>query len=255
MGMNMHAAFLICAETSDLALTVKSALSRLAYRGVELMFALSPFLCAAAIFVVLQAPAAHAATPAESFIQQNIDKGYAVLNDTSLNPQKRAENFRRLLGGIMDGRRVAVFTLGPYARGASTAQIDTFSDAFLDLLIAMLQHDISGNPGETLSVTGSIVRAPDDIIVTAKVAGSARANGAPINMGFRVRKNAKGADTIVDLQVEGVSMALAQRSDFSSWLQQHEGDVSGLTREVENRAVMFREADARTQTASGASGH
>jgi len=249
----MRAALLICPETSHRALAVKSTLSKLVYRGMELMFAISPFLCAAFIFLALQVPPAHAATPTESFIQQNIDRGYAILGDTSLTPQKRAANFRGLLGGIMDGKRVAVFTLGPYSRGASSTQIDGFSDAFLDFVIAVLQHDIAGNPGERLTVTGSMVRAPDDIIVTAKLLGSPRANGAPINMGFRVRKDAKGADTLVDLQVEGVSMALAQRSDFSAWLQQHDGDVAGLTRELENRAAMFREADAKAQNGSTAS--
>jgi phospholipid transport system substrate-binding protein len=253
MGVNMRVALLTCPETSNRVLAVKSTVSKLVYRGVELLFALSPYLCAAAVFLALQAPAAHAATPAESFIQQNIDKGYAMLSDTSLTPQKRAENFRGLLGGIMDGKRVAVFTLGPYTRGASSAQIDSFSDAFLDFVIAVLQHDISGNPRETLTVTGSVVRAPDDIIVLAKLLGSPRSNGAPINMGFRVRKDAKGADTLVDLQVEGVSMALAQRSDFSSWLQQHDGDVSGLTRELEKRAALFRETNAQAQTGSAAS--
>ena len=251
----MRAALLICPETSHYALAIKSTLSQLVYRGVELMFAISPFLCAAVVFAALQAPPAHAASPAESFIQQNIDKGYAMLSDTSLTPQKRAENFRTLLGGIMDGKRVAVFTLGPYTRSASGAQVDAFSDAFLDFVIAVLQHDIAGNPGEKLVVTGSVVRAPDDIIVTAKLLGSPRANGAPINMGFRVRKDAKGADTLVDLQVEGVSMALAQRSDFSAWLQQHDGDVAGLTRELESRAVQFRQADAQIQTGVAASSH
>lgn len=251
----MRPALLTRPDASDFALTIRTTLSQLVYRGVRLFFAISPYLCAAVIFLGLQAPAAHAATPAESFIQQNIDKGYAILGDTSLAPQKRAENFRTLLGGIMDGKRVAVFTLGPYTRSVSNAQLDAFSDAFLDYVIAVLQHDISGNPGETLAVTGSVVRAADDIIVMAKLLGSPRSNGAPINMGFRVRKDARGADTLVDLQVEGVSMALAQRSDFNAWLQQHEGDVPGLTRELENRAGTFHEADSQAQTRSAASSH
>lgn len=263
----MRAAHLICPETSHRetshsAWALKSSLSKLAFQGVKLFYALSPYLCAGFIFIALQAsaahaaaPIAHAAPPAESFIQQNIDKGYAILADTSLTPQKRAENFRGLLGGVMDGKRVAVFTLGPYTRSASGAQIDGFSDAFLDFVIAVLQHDIAGNPGETLTVTGSVMRAPDDITVMAKLIGSPRANGAPINMGFRVRKDANGADKIVDLQVEGVSMAMAQRSDFGAWLQQHDGDVPGLTRELENRAALFHEADAQAPGASGTSSH
>jgi ABC-type transporter MlaC component len=87
----------------------------------------------------------------------------------------------------------------------------------------------------------------------AKRLGSPQADGAHVHMGFRFRKDAKGADTLVDLQTEGVSIALAQRSDFSAWLQQHDGDISGLTRELEKRAALFGEADARAQTSSAAS--
>jgi phospholipid transport system substrate-binding protein len=227
---------------------VKSPFSTLAYRWV---LAITPYLIAA-LFVVL-APGARAASPAESFVQQNVDKGYAILNDTSLASQVRAVKFRALLQSIMDSKRVALFTLGVYARSASPAQIDDFSNTLAEFVAAVLQHDIAGNPGQTLTVTGSVVRGPDDVIVNARLTGSARANGAPIDMGFRIRRDDNGANTVVDVQVQGVSMALAQRSDFTAWLQQHHGNLPALTAELATRAKQFREPDAAAPVATAVS--
>ena len=56
------------------------------------------------------------------------------------------------------------------------------------------------------------------------------------------------SDVITVGKVEGVSMALAQRSDFSAWLQQHHGDVAALSKELQLRAQSFREQDATGQT-------
>ena len=227
---------------------IRSALSTFGYRCLAAMQALTPYLFAA-LFVVL-VTGAQAATPAESFVQQNIDKGYAILDDSSLTAEERGVKFRALLKSIMDSKRIALFTLGVYARSAPPAQIEDFANAFSEFVTAVLQHDIAGNPGQTVTVTGSVARASDDVIVNAKLTGSARANGAPIDLGFRIRKDDNGSDTIVDLEVAGVSMTLAQRSDFTAWLQQHNGNLSALTAELASRARQFRELDATARSAT-----
>ena len=114
----------------------------------------------AAMFVVV-APAANAATPAESFVQDNINKGYAILNDSTLTPPQRSDRFRGLLLNIMDARRIALFTLGSYARGAKDSDVQDFSNAFADFVTAMLQHDLGSNPGEIPSVLLEKIKAGD----------------------------------------------------------------------------------------------
>jgi phospholipid transport system substrate-binding protein len=197
-----------------------------------------------AAFVVLQAPGVHAATADESFVQQNIDQGYAILNNRALAPRERAEKFRNFLAGIIDGKRIAVFTLGPYARGVPGAQLDQFTNAFTDFVAADLQHEIAANAGEAVAVTGSQVRASDDAIVTASLTGSPRGNGKAVDMGFRLRKT-NGGVTVVDLQVEGVWMAMAERTEFSTWLHDHHGELSTLTLELESRAKSLWDDNAR----------
>jgi len=210
------------------------------------MRTLSPYLFAA-LFIALQPSVSHAAAPAETFVQENIDEGYVILNDGSLSAPERGEKLHALLLRIIDGKRIAVFTLGVYARDASNAQMAEFADAFSDFVAAVLVHDIAGSPGAMLTVTGSVERAPDDVIVNALLHGSPRADAAPLSLTFRVRKNARGDDSIVDVSIEGISMAATQRSDFTAWLRQHHGNIGALVHELRLRARSFREADEAKQ--------
>jgi len=198
---------------------------------------------------VMQAPAAAAATPEADFVQQNIDKGYAILNDTALAAQQRTDKFRDFLSHLMDTKRIASFELGPYVRTSPDGDIAKFADGLGDLIASLFQHDLAGNPGETLSVTGSVVRGPDDVIVTTVLTGSPHANGSPVNMAFRVRKDGTGAPSVVDFQFEGVSMAMSQRRDFYSWLQQRHGDVAGLASDLHARARKMRDEDSAAKVA------
>ena len=194
----------------------------------------------------LSVPTVQAAVPAESFVQENIDKGYAALRDNSVDAQQRANKVRALLQSIIDAKRVAVFTLGPYARGADPAQIDSFKNAFAGYITEVILHDIADNPKETITVTGSQSRSLDDVIVNAQLSGSTRST-EPLKVAFRVRKNAAGADTVVDLQVEGIWLAVSERDAFSGWLQQHHGDIAGLAHELQGRTEALSRIESPTK--------
>ncbi len=197
----------------------------------------------------VQAASAEATTPEAAFVQQNIERGYAILNDRSLAPQQRTDKFRDFLSHLMDTRRIATFELGPYVRTSTDGDVAKFADGLGDLIASLFQHDLAGNPGETLNVTGSVVRGPDDVIVTTILTGSPHANGQPVNMSFRVRKDAAGAPSIVDFQFEGISMAMSQKRDFYAWLQQRHGDVGALGTDLHARARKMRDEDRLVKTA------
>jgi ABC-type transporter MlaC component len=77
---------------------------------------------------IAQAPTAN---PAQTFVQQNIDKGYEILNNMKISESERHTQFRDFLLGLIDSRRISVFTLGHYANGRP-ADIDAFISAFTD---------------------------------------------------------------------------------------------------------------------------
>ena len=77
--------------------------------------------------------------------------------------------------------------------------------------------------GESLRVTGS--RAdPDGVIVSSQII---RPQGLPIAVDWRLGLS-DGHYKIIDVIVDGVSMALTQRSEFAAMIQRNGGQVAGL---------------------------
>jgi len=184
-----------------------------------------------AVFGACPPPAfAAAANQAETFVQQNIDRGYVILNNASLPADQRHMQFRNFMLSVIEIKRIGLFTLGQYANGAAKADIDAFTSAFTDYAVAVYESRLRKYKGLTLTVTGSIQRATDDVVVDADVVNpNAASNAPPIKAAFRVRKSSDGKPVITDVQVEGIWLVLSQRSDFTGFLQQHSGRLSALT--------------------------
>ena len=180
-----------------------------------------------AVCISLIAPKAQANPESEAFIQQNLDKGYAILNNTNLSDAQRGEQFRALLLELAASRRIALFTLGSYAASAPPGVVDNFVAAFANYSIAVFEKGLSRYEGQTLKVTGSMDRAADDSLVQANLLSPSRSE--PTKVAFRVRRTETGAPTITDLLVDGVSLATTERNDFLSYLQQHNGSIPELT--------------------------
>lgn len=190
-------------------------------------------LLALIAFAVASAPAVRAATEAESFVQQNINVGLKILNDSSMSQSQRREKFRAFILGLTDMRRIAMFTLGRYARGASNKDIEDFVAAFTDYANAVYEQHLSKYKGQTMKVVGSREQSPTDIIVQVQVPDTH--GGQPINAAFRVRTDA-GNPVVIDVQVEGVWLAQTQRDDFGGFLQQNGGNISGLATYLRQKA-------------------
>jgi phospholipid transport system substrate-binding protein len=183
---------------------------------------------------------------AQAFVQTSIDSGYKILNNKDLSKEERSLQFREFVTTITDAKRVALFTLGNFSRTASEKDLETFFTAYQDLAAAMYQGYFDWYTGQVVRVSSSVVRSPDDVVVYADVLGP---NGArQFKLGVRVRKNEAQKNIITDLQFEGVWIALSQRADFTSFLQQHNGDFAALTVEIRKRTQRFKEAWAPPAT-------
>jgi phospholipid transport system substrate-binding protein len=174
------------------------------------------------------------ANPAEAFVQENVDRAFVILNNAELSDERRYMQFSELILSLMDARRIGMFTLGPYANRASQAEVEAFIAAFSDYTIRFIYRaGFAQTEGNAPKVTGSTQRAADDVVVNCEANGP---NAQPIKIAFRVRRSSDGRPIVTDLQVEGVWLALLQRSDFSAFLQQNGGRVADLTADLQRLA-------------------
>jgi len=208
------------------------------------VFAWAAALIVASAFFGAPSAQAASANPSEAFVQQNVDRGYMILNSQSLSQDQRRTQFREFMLSLTDPRRIGMFALGQYANSAPKDQIEEFVAAFTDYAVATYETRLSKYKGQTLKVTGSLARAPDDVVVNAEVVNPGNANAQPIKVGFRVRKTADGKPIVTDIQVEGVWLALSERSDFTGYLQQHGGNVASLTQLLKTQTQQMRNSAA-----------
>lgn len=197
---------------------------------------LAGFLALVAIGA-LAASDARAANSAETFVQSGIAQSYAILNDGGLSGPEKEQRFQTMIRSIVDIRRVGVFTLGPYARNATPADMETFEHAFANYLTVVYQRGLDNY--SSLTVTGSTERASDDVTVNVS-AILASGKGDRAQLAFRVRGTRDGGQSVTDLQVEGAWLAITQRAQFTAYLQQHDSDIAGLAMELERRAMQLR---------------
>ena len=186
---------------------------------------------ALALFVV---PAKAAApSDAANFINDLINKALKTLDNKQLSEEDRAKTFRDLLDRDFDMPRISRFVLGPYWREASDQDKQQFQKLFEDYVVRSYSRSFSEYSGEQMKVTGSRPESETSTLVQSQVV---RQNGPPAKVDWRVRKDKEDNNfKIVDVDVEGVSMVLTQREEFSSVIQRSGGTVAGLNKELQQK--------------------
>ncbi len=200
----------------------------------------------AAAVLSLSAPAS-AATPAEAFVQTNVQRGLSILNNHGIPDAQRRAQFRQFLTSLTDIRRIALFTLGSARRTASPADTEAFVNAFRDYAVSVYESRLSAYSGQSLKVTGSTDRAPGDTIVsTVLVDPSGKTGGQePIEVDFRVLGDG-GKFVVIDASIAGVWLAIEERDQFSAFLDQNNQSVGSLVAHLNELTTRLRSGGPNT---------
>jgi phospholipid transport system substrate-binding protein len=211
-------------------------------------------LAVAEIAVVLTSSGARAETPAvadgaAAFIRGFADQGTALLADTDLSPHLRAQAFRRLFreGFALDA--ISRFVVGKHWRGASAAERAEFRDLFEHYIVATYTRHMDDYAGESLTLGTARLGKAQSATVSSLIL---RPRSAPISVDWRLRQ-AEGSWRIVDVVIEGVSLAIAQRAEFASVIRGTGGRLAGLLARLRQASADNRTRPA-TKIASSLSG-
>jgi phospholipid transport system substrate-binding protein len=180
-------------------------------------------------------PAAAAQNVAESFVDDNIHKGLDILKDKRLSTVLRRDQFETLLLGLVDVRRIGLFTLGQYRRTAPPEDIEAFIGAFKNYATAAYQSYFAKYTNQTLKVMGSTQRSPTDFIVQTQLADPGSSQ-QPAQVDFRVRTDT-GKPVLVDVAYQGIWLSLEERDQFVAFLGQNNGNVRTLIAHLSELAV------------------
>jgi phospholipid transport system substrate-binding protein len=187
---------------------------------------------AAALLLAPPALARDANPAASAFMQELGAKAIAELTDPAIPQPEREARFRRLLNEHFDMAAISRFVLGRYWRTASDAQRAEFQRLFEDFVVSAYSTRFSEYRGEAFRVAGSSNDDGNTTIVHSRIIMPSSEN---IRVDWRLRA-AAGEFTVVDIIVEGVSMAVTQRAEFASVIQSR-GGLDGLIEALRNRSA------------------
>jgi phospholipid transport system substrate-binding protein len=174
-------------------------------------------------FVAASAGADDANPAASAFMQSLGSHAIKELTDASVPQSERQARFRTLLDEHFDMAAIAKFTLGRYWRTATDEQRTEFRQLFEDFIVQSYSARFSEYQGQGFAVAGSNATDSGTIVVHTKI-------DMPSSEDVRVDWHLRAAGNsfvIVDIVVEGVSMAVTQRSEFASVIQSR-GGIAGL---------------------------
>jgi phospholipid transport system substrate-binding protein len=141
--------------------------------------------------------------------------------------------FRELLREDFDVPGIARFVLGRYWNAATEEQRAEYVRLFEDYISLAYSTRLAEYTGEKFKVTGSRPDA-DGAIVSSQIIRPA--GGPPVKVDWRLTGR-NGVYKISDVSVDGISMAVTQRSEFASVIQHNGGQVQGLITMLRERTA------------------
>ena len=170
--------------------------------------------------------------PAALHIETLAAEVIAGLSDETLPADRREDLFRDLLARDLDIPMIGKFVLGRHWRTATEDQRQAYLEAFTKYIVATYAKRLGGIRVAQFEVIGAESLGERDILVRSRVANGGK---KPIRADWRVRER-ESTFRILDLSVEGISMALTLRQEFQSVLRRKEG-LEGLISLLKERSA------------------
>lgn len=157
------------------------------------------------------------------FVKELADGAIGVINEKGLPLDRRIEKFRQLFLSGFDVPTIGQFVMGRAWTRATDEQKRSYLKTFEEVTLLTWALRFNEYNGETLKLNNT--RAEGRIVFVESVV--VRPGRDPVRVEWRIERPA-GSYKIMDIAVEGSSMAVAQRADFAAVLQQNQGKVDGL---------------------------
>jgi phospholipid transport system substrate-binding protein len=180
------------------------------------------------IFILILAPLNASGTDlnnAEEFVNKFADEAITILNNNEISDNEKNDKFTNLVMSAIDLNLISQFVLSKTWKSATNDQKERYISAFKKYFINSYANKLDQYSGEKIIVTGS-EEAGKYIIVDSNIIREGT-DTLKINLKWRLL-NTNGDIKIIDLNIEGISLVIAQREEFQSFLTNNNSDLEAL---------------------------
>ena len=183
------------------------------------------FLCCSFNFTVLASNFAEE----ENFVTSFADSAISILSNDSLSDAERTSSFTDLVMSSIDLNLISKFVLSKAWKNASDEQKEEYLIAFKDYFVNSYANKLDQYTGEKVDVIGS-QEAGKYVIVESNIIREGT-DTLKINLKWRLL-NKNNQIKIIDLNIEGISLVIAQREEFQSFLANNDYDLDKLIEKI-----------------------
>lgn len=169
------------------------------------------------------------AAKAEEFIKKTTSEGIEQIINANVSQEEKDKRFYKLLNNALDLDFIGQFVLGRNWKTASSEQRKEFITVYRDLNIATWSKRFNEFKGKSFIFKGTTPSSSKGQIFVNSVVPMDQ--GEPAKVLWRVREKA-GDFKIVDIVIEGVSLAQASRSEYTTFIKNNPGGLDALIKDL-----------------------
>ncbi|MDR2901621.1 MAG: ABC transporter substrate-binding protein [Lactobacillales bacterium] len=194
----------------------------------------------ALIMGILLVPAlSYAGDPAVEFVNGFADDMINNVLKSDKTSEEKLQGFQKIFHEVVDLKSVGQFVLGIYWKNASEADRAAFLDEFVDFTTKTWADRFDSYTGQKIVFSGSRNAERNQLYVDSQIQ-----NNPPVAVIWRLRQK-DGSYKVIDIIVEGVSMAMSYRNEYTAFLQKNNGKLNVLTQELKTKAAAFKFSDTK----------
>ena len=168
-------------------------------------------------------------TEEENFVTLFADSAISILSNDSLSDDERTSSFTELVMSSIDLNLISKFVLSKAWKNASDEQKEAYLIAFKDYFVSSYANKLDQYTGEKVDVVGS-QEAGKYVIVESNIIREGT-DTLKINLKWRLLSK-DNQIKIIDLNIEGISLVIAQREEFQSFLANNDYDLDKLIEKI-----------------------
>ena len=165
----------------------------------------------------------------ENFVTSFADSAISILSNDTISDAERTSSFTELVMSSIDLNLISKFVLSKAWKNASDEQKENYLTAFKDYFVSSYANKLDQYTGERVDVIGS-QEAGKYVIVESNIVREGT-DTLKINLKWRLL-NKNNQIKIIDLNIEGISLVIAQREEFQSFLANNDYDLDKLIEKI-----------------------
>ena len=165
----------------------------------------------------------------ENFVTSFANSAISILSNDKVSEAERTSSFTELVMSSIDLNLISKFVLSKAWKNASDEQKENYLIAFKDYFVSSYANKLDQYTGEKVDVIGS-QEAGKYVIVESNIIREGT-DTLKINLKWRLL-NKDDQIKIIDLNIEGISLVIAQREEFQSFLANNGYDLDKLIEKI-----------------------